>query len=131
MSTNSERIAANNTRLSALVETANALPDAGDGGTVETCTLTTGSILGCICATVYEDGEYGVLYDGGDYVPFTINSNSIVCGSCICIQIGQNWILSYTGLELLTTSTMWGSTYIFRVTAAAGETATITATSDF
>lgn len=39
--TNSERIAAANTRLSALVETAESLPDAGTGGGgVETCTVT-------------------------------------------------------------------------------------------
>ena len=37
MSTNSERIAANNTRLSALVETAESLPDAGS---VEMCNVT-------------------------------------------------------------------------------------------
>ena len=40
MSTNSERIAANNTRLSALVETAESLPDAGSGGGEEPTVLT-------------------------------------------------------------------------------------------
>ncbi len=38
--TNSERITAHNARLAAMKETVAALPDAGGGGSVETCTVT-------------------------------------------------------------------------------------------
>lgn len=58
MSTNSERIAANNTRLSALVETAESLPDAGSGGgAVETCEVTIGGAIRLCYVTRYVDGE--------------------------------------------------------------------------
>ena len=53
---------------------------------------------------------------------------SIVCGSCVTVVVPSSYTVSYTGLELVATknpSTAYIG-FVFKVTAAAGEVATIT-----
>lgn len=137
MATNSERIAANNTRLSKLVETAESLPDAGSGGGgVETCTInfnddTAG--IGNVYFTVFEDGEIKpkVITDLNDN--YARDIENVVCGSAIVVSAmydmpsnmpamcGGGAVLFYSVDE----DTANNGAYIIRATIEAGSTGTI------
>lgn len=84
--TNSERITANNTRLSALVETAESLPDAGSGGGgVETCTVTINTVgLDVVAITITKmvDGKITTYFEN---YPDNLTFENVVCGSAISI----------------------------------------------
>lgn len=64
--TNSERITAHNARLAAMKETVAALPDAGGGGSVETCTVTINDVDGL--------GRYEIYYTDGSLQLQTISN---------------------------------------------------------
>lgn len=78
----------NNTDLQSILDTINALPDAGsDGTSVETCTVTinlSGLSISSYCATIYRNGSVG------NNCVFTTTSSSftienVVCGSPIVL----------------------------------------------
>ena len=81
----------NNTDLQAILDTINALPEAGSsgGGSVETCTvtITSSTYIEYLCATVATtEGISGCLYNSGgigDVVTYTIEN--VLCNSYIGI----------------------------------------------
>lgn len=85
---NKTRLQTNNTNLQALINKANALPDAGSGGgSAETCTVTIENIsydcyIDFATALIVENGTYKSythIYDIID--PHTITIENVVCGS--------------------------------------------------
>ena len=102
MSYNTE-FQSNNTDLQSILDTINALPDAGSGGTVETCTVTItdqyGDYGGDFYLTVFEDGEIkSVEYNPWNDYAGTITVENVVKNSLICLATGgvkTNYLLSY------------------------------------
>ena len=96
--------------------------------------MTTNTVPGILVATTYKDGEFNCGYSAYAnvsigaptvYLPDTVES--VVCGSCLYVNVAASYSLTYSGLELVETYSIFGAGYAFRVTAAAGETVTITA----
>ena len=97
---NKTRLQTNNTNLQALIDKANALPDAGSAS-VDTCTVTitdrtderrvfaTTTIVDNNVETVYTNvGDY-LLEDGGMVPPFTISN--VKCGAPIVLFVDDAW----------------------------------------
>lgn len=127
--TNSERITANNTRLSALVETAESLPDAGSGGGgVETCTVTLKSVgvgyLREIYTTQYVDGS---LIQYNNIAPFsnTVTIENVVCGTVIWFITVQPIIPAYSTTQDSKQISGYQGNWAFTVATTAGVSCTI------
>lgn len=95
---NKTRLQTNNINLQALIDKANALPDAGSGGgSVETCTVTitdmtdshrvfaTTTIVDNNVETVYTNVGHYLYEDGGMVPPFTISN--VKCGAPIVLFV--------------------------------------------
>ena len=142
MPTNLERITEHNTRLAALEEVVDGLPEAGfgGGGTVETCTVEIS-----INPNGYQ-APFGDRYGGGAVLYNTVENGNIVakridgtmtnlsiecvCGSSLLINEGTSRLThTYSGLEELAGTELPffydGPLRSFKVTANPGETATL------
>ena len=111
----------NTTDLDALIAKANALPDAGGGGSVETCTVTisgTSAVIGC---TVFKNNEISTAYNTGSSVTF----ENVVCGSAITIP-GVYITYDATDGEFVNI----GAHPIYKAPTTAGAIATVTVSSD-
>ena len=101
LQSNNALISQNNTDLQALIDTANALPEAGGGGTtVETCTVTINakrlsygtSILLGYCATQFINGSISVTYHAPTTTVISqvgVQIENVVCGSAIAVKTSR------------------------------------------
>lgn len=126
---NKIRLQTNNTNLQALIDKANALPEAGSGGggSVETCTVEITSDDGNVAmysATTFQNGEYGCIYSQiKAYLPTPISISNVICGTYIYLQ--STYALggfTCTNCEFFRHGS--GSGY-FKITANPGGVATI------
>lgn len=102
-----ETLQQHNTSLQSLIDTVNALPEAGSGsdGSVETCTvnitndMTYDSSLFAVSAMVYVDGTYR-LYS---YVPtgttHEVTIQNVVCGSRVQFSARLYYYVPYVEIE--------------------------------
>lgn len=124
----------NTVDLDALIDKANALPDAGSGGgggtAVETCTVITPSyFIGMIAATIYENGTLSVACIDC-MTPRTFTIENVVCGSMLAIGVAPSFIISADGAEFINKSSIFNDFNSFKITAQAEETVTFTFMSD-
>lgn len=98
---NKSRLQTNNTNLQALINKANALPDAGSGGSganIETCTVTITTALGYIhsvLATQYQN-EQITGYQEKDLLTNTLTILNVVKGSIISFVTNSFIIPAYS-----------------------------------
>lgn len=83
---NLSRIQTNNASLDACIEKANALPDAGSGGRVETCTVVFNIVGGS--ADTYLSPLPILTHVNGEYKPLFINTKNVnvTIQNCVCKQ---------------------------------------------
>ena len=103
----------------------------GSGGDVETCTVVLTSQHGYIeayCATILEDGEVSAT-SMLQTEALSVTLENVLCNSAVYLRIGAPILFgsSLTNAELLFQST---GDCAFKVTAKAGETASITVRDD-
>lgn len=128
---NKSRLQTNNINLQALVNKANALPDAGGSGSMRTCTITinSASYIDFICATTMVDGKlssYWFSEFNGSYYSKTIEN--VVCDTTIGLNTYVVMpVVSSTGSA---EATLCGNGYFsIKAPSVAGENCTITITS--
>lgn len=128
------QLTTNTTSLQAILDTVNALPEVGSGGgSVETCTVTVAGSFEIIhiVATILLDGEIVTTMptarDDG-FTSFTLEN--VVRGTSVFVTVrsidySPGWTV--TGAERVFPDSGWIYPYegLFKITAAAGETATI------
>ena len=104
LQSNNALISQNNTDLQALINTANALPEAGSGSGdsgVETCTVTivNNSDKGFDCYGTWYDGtilSYGTNVPDGDSTTITAIKNSFIAIPSANVSTSAGWIDEYT-----------------------------------
>lgn len=140
----------NTTTLQAILDAVNALPEAGSGEAIETCTVTVNhdatadSRILSLQVVVLEDGipvmktaarsQSGNTYGDFDFAESSITIENVVCNTNIAITVYMSSLLpGFVGDKAMNTYGFFGfpsATVIragaFELTAAAGETATIT-----
>ena len=109
MSTNKERLQQNNINLQTLIGKANALPDAGSGGSaIETCTITISTLPQPDTSLYYVDGSMNFckadnIMKGNSFTALKnsiiiVTSNDInVSGTTLKSKFGLNSIFQVTG----------------------------------
>lgn len=112
--------------LTDLEAAVDALPDAGSGGSVETCTVTVTSesnlVSGYLFAT-YNDGAIGVTQalPYGNIISEPIVVENVICGSPFYVRFSDGYPYGATttgGAELLT---YYSESFFFRAPTSAGE----------
>lgn len=101
----------NTTDLDALIAKAQALPDAGSGGTaVETCTVRPYLMNGLYygdngdyAATVFRNGEISCVTGTWNATDITADNpiTDVVCGSIFFLNVSSNTAMAYGGATLL------------------------------
>lgn len=131
--TNTERLTSHNALIAEAIAKAEALPDAGSGGgAVETCTVElnfTGAVFHSVVYTYIDDtGNTNANFiDEAGMSDLTINN--VVCGSFIAVFASSAFTTYgavYQNCEHLNSEWFTGNELVFRITASAGETASIT-----
>ena len=118
-----------NTSLQSILDTVNALPDAGSGGggNIETCTVEiisqSGSAFAYGCNVINADGEKESI--GEDFnTDFVTSIENVECNSIFGMLCTNVDFLGYTTTNATMVASRGGSA-IFRIDAPSGETATI------
>ena len=109
MSNYNEQIQQHNTSLQALIDTANALPNAGSGGGsagVETCTITL--ITGSMATLYYLSSLGAVAYSGEQNIELQLQC---VCGSLAMLHNPSGFAVNTSG-----NITMCGPNYLYLIT---------------
>ena len=127
----------NTATMQAILAAVNALPEegGGGGGSIDTCTVvltspygTIPQMEGSVCATIYTNGVTQTHYLEEATFPFPYSIENVVCGSPVIFTFYHSGFagasFSCSGAEMIILSDY----RIFKITAGAGETATISLT---